>query len=101
MVTVWPVLAEAVYLLRSVDGGAEKLLTLLEVARVQIAAQPLDGAWMKRFFSKYSDQRPDLADACLVHAAETLGIRHVFTLDRRDFAVYRVSGKMLEVVPVD
>ena len=32
----------------------------------------------------------DLADASLVTAAETLGTRRVFTVDRNDFETYRV-----------
>lgn len=31
-----------------------------------------------------------MADASLIVLAETLGTRRVFTLDRRDFAAYRV-----------
>ena len=32
----------------------------------------------------------DLADASLIVAAETLGSRKVFTVDRKDFEAYRV-----------
>lgn len=38
----------------------------------------------------YADLPMDFADASLVAAAETLGTRKIFTLDRRDFAVYRI-----------
>lgn len=38
----------------------------------------------------YSDQPMDLADASLVVAAESLGTRKIFTLDRQDFVTYRV-----------
>jgi len=38
----------------------------------------------------YSDHPMDLADASLVSAAESLNIRTVFTLDRRDFGAYRI-----------
>jgi predicted nucleic acid-binding protein len=40
---------------------------------------------------QYRDQPMDFADASLVVAAETLRIRKVFTLDRHDFASYRVK----------
>jgi uncharacterized protein len=40
---------------------------------------------------RYADQSMDLADASLVVAAERLGTRKVFTIDRRDFTVYRVK----------
>ena len=38
----------------------------------------------------YADHPMDLADASLVVAAEAFGTRKVFTVDRRDFEVYRV-----------
>ena len=38
----------------------------------------------------YADHPMDLADASLVAAAESLGTRKVFTIDRKDFATYRV-----------
>lgn len=41
----------------------------------------------------------DFADASLLAAAERLGTRRIFTLDR-DFHVYRFGdGKAVEVVP--
>jgi predicted nucleic acid-binding protein len=34
----------------------------------------------------------DLADAALVRVAEREGVHRIFTLDRRDFSVYRPKG---------
>ena len=39
---------------------------------------------------RYIDHPMDLADASLVAAAEALGARRIFTIDRRDFETYRV-----------
>jgi len=39
---------------------------------------------------RYADHPMDLADASLVVAAESLGTRRVFTIDRKDFETYRV-----------
>ena len=39
---------------------------------------------------RYADHPMDLADASLVVAAEFLGTRQVFTLNRKDFATYKV-----------
>jgi predicted nucleic acid-binding protein len=36
----------------------------------------------------------DLADAALIRIAEREGIREIFTVDRRDFAVYRIHGRI-------
>lgn len=38
----------------------------------------------------YSDHPMDLADASLVAAAESIGTRKVFTIDRKDFETGRV-----------
>ena len=48
---------------------------------------------------KYKDLPMDFADASVVAAAERLGTRRVFTLDR-DFYVYRFADSTaVEVVP--
>jgi hypothetical protein len=44
---------------------------------------------MRQLMQKYKDLPMDLADAALVRVAEREGIRRVFTIDRRDFTVYR------------
>lgn len=51
----------------------------------------------------YADHPMDLADASLVTAGEALGTRTVFTIDRKDFATYRVRRGHrhypIEIVP--
>jgi predicted nucleic acid-binding protein len=44
---------------------------------------------MRELMRKYRDLPMDVADAALVAVAEREGITRVFTLDRRDFEVYR------------
>ena len=42
----------------------------------------------------------DLADATMVRVAEREGIREAFTLDRRDFSVYRAGrGRSFSIIP--
>jgi uncharacterized protein len=48
-----------------------------------------DSARMRELMHKYQDLPLDLADAALVRVAEREGIGRIFTLDRRDFEVYR------------
>lgn len=51
--------------------------------------------------AKYQDLCLDFADAALTHLAEREGIEQVFTLDRRDFSVFRTSaGRPLSLFPV-
>ncbi len=48
---------------------------------------------------KYRDRRMDLADACLVRMTELEGQSKVWTVDRRDFSVYRRHGR--QTVPCE
>jgi len=49
---------------------------------------------------EYADIRPQLADAALVYLAKRERIDTIFTLDRRDFGVYRAAGKRpFRIVP--
>ena len=48
----------------------------------------------------YQDIRPQLADAALVYLAGRERIDTIFTLDRRDFAVYRSTrNRAFRIVP--
>ena len=52
------------------------------------------------FLDKYADQNPQIADASLMYLAEIHGLDTVFTLDRRDFSIYRKkNGAVLNMVP--
>jgi predicted nucleic acid-binding protein len=42
---------------------------------------------------KYADQPMDLADACLVRMTELYPDSRIFTVDRRDFRIYRRDGR--------
>jgi len=42
---------------------------------------------------KYADRPMDLADAALIRVAEREGIGKFFTVDRRDFSVYRLNNR--------
>ncbi len=88
--TVWPVLAEAMYLLGFSSHAQDGLWRLLEGGAVRIL--PLDSAdlpRMRELMKKYRDLPMDLADAGLVRVAERERISRIFTIDRRDFLLYR------------
>jgi len=93
IVTVWPAFMEAMYLLRSSMEAQSNLWYM--VLRDAIIFQPLtidDAPRMHDLMRKYEDLPMDLADAALVRVAERENISRVFTLDRRDFSVYRPKG---------
>jgi hypothetical protein len=92
MVTVWPVVTEAMYMLRAYWQAQEALWEMIEAGAVEILPLGIDDvARMKELMRKYRDLPMDLADAALVRVAERERLRRIFTLDRRDFQIYRPS----------
>ncbi len=88
--TVWPALTEAMYLLSFSWKAQEALWEMVERGVVELAAlEERDLSRMRELMKKYRDLPMDLADAALVAVGEREKIRRVFTLDRRDFEVYR------------
>lgn len=100
--TVWPAVTEAMYLLRGSRAGQRALWEMVERGTVGIVSLTADDARrMHELMEKYHDLPMDLADAALVRVAEREKIRRVFTLDRRDFTLYRPIGiGRFNIVPV-
>jgi predicted nucleic acid-binding protein len=71
--------AASLALVRSITGGAVRLVTPTDADLVRAAALIEAGA----------EHRPRLADAVLVASAERLGVRRIATFDRRPIAVFR------------
>ena len=88
--TVWPVITEALYLLDFSWKAQDAVWAMLEEGGVTlIALDAGDVPRLRELMRKYRDLPMDVADAALVTVAEREGITRVFTLDRRDFEVYR------------
>jgi hypothetical protein len=68
-------------LLASVDSGLIEILPLAASEAKSIAA----------IMKRYESMAPQLADAALVYLAGREQIDTIFTLDRRDFSIYRGS----------
>ena len=65
---------------------------MIETGAVEILPLGIDDVpRMKELMRKYRDLPMDLADAALVRVAERERLRRIFTLDRRDFQIYRPS----------
>lgn len=89
--TTTPVLTEAFHMLEPQSFGADRLRDFVE--KGGLSAWFFDRTGLTRAFELmelYADHPMDLADASLVVAAESLGTRKVFTIDRKDFETYRV-----------
>ena len=101
LVTVWPPVTEAMYLLSDLPRAQEALWEML--ARGVLQFLPLDITdvpRMRELMRKYADRPMDLADAALVRVAEREGIRKIFTVDRKDFSVYRLHGRVRpQIIP--
>ncbi len=90
LLSVWPVVTEAMYLLAFSWRAQDGLWDL--IASQVLALAPLDYADAPRLrdlMYKYRDLPMDLADAALVLVAERERLRRVLTLDRRHFTLYR------------
>ena len=93
LMTVWPALTEAMCLLGDSWPAQAALWEMVETGAVELL--PLDAGDLRRMaelMEKYRDLPMDLADAALVRVAERERIRQLFTLDQRDFRVYRPAG---------
>ncbi len=99
--TVWPAVTEAMFLLGDTPGGQAALSVTLESGAIGIAAlDHRDVPRIRELMEKYADLPMDFTDAAIVRVAERDGLDTVFTVDRRDFAVYRLSGRRrFRVVP--
>lgn len=89
LVTTWPVLTEAFYF---VDDPPARHFLWEFVLRpaVEVVNLSLDDlARIRSLMTKYASLPMDFADASLVVLAERLRLSRVFTLDRRDFLLYR------------
>ncbi len=88
--TTWPVVSEVMHLLGFSWEAQDALWDLIVTEALRLI--PIDTAdvpRMRQLMQKYRDLPMDLADAALVRVAEREGMRRVFTIDRRDFALYR------------
>jgi uncharacterized protein len=69
-------------------------LDILQQGDLEIAVQSSDDyERMRVLMQKYRDLPMDLADASLVRLAEERRVRDIFTLDERDFRIYRINGR--------
>lgn len=91
LITTIPVLTEAFHMLGPASVGSDRLRDF--VVSGGLSVWFFEPATLTRAFAlmeSYADHPMNLADASLVTAAEALGTRRVFTIDRRDFETYKV-----------
>ena len=102
LVSTWPCLTEAMYLLGKSGGYLfqQALWNLYVSGLLIIHEQGAEEAdQMRLLMDKYRDAPMDLADASLVAAAQALGVQVIFTLDRHFYAYRLADGQAFQVVP--
>jgi len=102
LLTTWPCLTEAMYLLHRAGGysGQSAVWKLLHDRRLILHdLTPEEKDRMALLMEKYRDKPMDFADASLMAAADHLGLRQLFSLDA-DFRVYRLlDDSVLDLIP--
>ncbi|MFZ0580615.1 MAG: PIN domain-containing protein [Candidatus Acidiferrales bacterium] len=82
-------------LLNDLPAAQEALWEMLVRKALQLLPLGLvDLPRIRELRRKYTDRPMDLADAALIRIAEREGIRKIFTVDKRDFAAYRIHGRI-------
>ena len=90
LVTVWPAFTEAMYLLNFSWRAQDALWELVSEETIRLLpVEADDHRRMRDLMKKYRMLPMDLADAALVAVAERERIRRIFTIDRREFSLYR------------
>jgi predicted nucleic acid-binding protein len=103
LLTCWPVLTEAAWLLRRQRPALQGLFRLFADGMCRLVElDPPALPWIAAFLQRYESIEAQLADAALVYLAEREDIRKIFTLNRRDFTVYRIKkNQRFEIVPAN
>jgi len=101
LVTCWPVLTEAAWLLRNDPAAIAILMKSFHAGPFELARlESNDLAPVADILHHYRNLNLQLADAALLHLANRDKIHTVFTLDLRDFGAVRLkTGKRLEIIP--
>jgi predicted nucleic acid-binding protein len=94
LITTWPVLTECFYLLNFSWEVQDSLWLFIRRGGIEI--YPLERELLihcRELMKQYRDLPMDLADATLVALADAVLVPEIFTLDHKDFSIYRFKQK--------
>ncbi len=95
LLTCEAVIAETAFHLQSADVA----LAMVNEGLVALAFDCREHlVQLARLADRFADQKPDLADLCLVRMSELFPKHSVITIDRTDFQVYRRNKR--EAIPL-
>lgn len=95
LLTTWPIITEATYILKAHVHLEAQLDFLKWITLGGLEMFDLTRGHLSRIIElqkKYFNLPMDFADASLLIAAETLDITKIFSIDK-DFSIYRILGK--------
>ena len=102
LITTWPCLTEAMYLLGDAGGikPQNRLWSYLTNGLVRLHLPAID-EWQRiqELMIQYADMPLDMADASLAAASEQLRDRQLFSIDAGLRAVRLHGGEFFEVIP--
>jgi hypothetical protein len=101
LITTWPVITEAFYLLSFSPRVQDDLWEFIERGIVVVYNLDMNlAAICRRLMKKYQDLPMDFADATLVAVADAENISTIFTLNHKDFKTYKTKyGKHFKLLP--
>ncbi len=101
LLTSWPVITEAGWLLRGSEPAVQQMMTWVNAGIITILPMGDEAIpWIMTFLRKYRKLHAQVAGASLAYLAEREDIDTVFTLERRDFSIYRFGrNRRFRIVP--
>jgi hypothetical protein len=94
LLTCWPVVTEAAWLMRDAPVACKQLLDSIQEGILEVPSfSGVEAGKVSETLEQYASLKPQFADATLVYLAHRENIETIFTLDRRDFLVYRTARK--------
>lgn len=89
LITNWPVLTEAMYLLNFSQVAQELCLEFIKSAGIAVrGGNSEDLSRIRQLMKQYKDLPVDFIDASIIALAEAEDVTTIFTLDHKDFRVY-------------
>jgi predicted nucleic acid-binding protein len=87
-----PIVAE----IAAVIGAADDVLRMIERKDLKVGLDlEEEASAVRELIKRYRDRPMDLGDACCVRMSDLLQPALVYTVDRRDFTIYRRSDRKL------
>jgi uncharacterized protein len=101
LLTTYAVITETLWLIRDNKKAIESLFTMIEGNLIKVEELPDEAiSWLKKFMLNYYDMGVQIADASLCYLAEIHQSNVIFTLDRKDFSIYRIkNNQSFTIIP--